>query len=185
MTPMRIRALLRSPDNERTVIVLEDVERRLQFTFSADLHEAHRLGKALGSTQCTCNPIYDFIESLMCAVRTTITRVVLDDAGGFGIRAVVWLNCAEARLPISCYPPDALGLALRAKVPIYATAEALAHAKPLTTIDDAAPAGSVEVSRWLQHVSPDDFCSRQDGRVKTVSMLDNPRRERTDDGGAA
>lgn len=156
MTPMRIRAVVPSPDNERAVVVLEAVERRLRFTFSADLHESHRLGRALGIAQCTCNPIYDFIESLTSAVRAAITRVVLDDAGGSGIRAVVWLEHGEARLTIPCYPPDALGLALRAKVPIYATAEALAHARPLTTVRDAR-LGPVEVSRWLQNVSPDDF----------------------------
>ncbi len=157
MTPMRIRALVPSPDEERAVVVLEDVEQRFQFAFSADLHEAHRLGRAVGSAQCTCNPIYDFIEALMSTLQAAMTRVVLDDAGALGIRAVVWLQCGEARLPIPCYPPDALGLALRAKVPIYATAEALAYARPLTSAGDVPRPGPAEVSRWLQRVSPDDF----------------------------
>src|SRR5712691_3541009 len=109
MTPMRIRALVPSPDEERVVIVLEDVEQRLQFAFSADLHEAHRLGRAMGSAQCTCNPIYDFIESLTSSLQAAMTRVVLDNAGGFGIRAAVWLQHGDARLAIPCYPPDALG----------------------------------------------------------------------------
>ena len=113
MTPMRVRALLSSSDNERAVVVLEDVARRLQFAFSADLHEARRLGRALDGAECTCNPIYDFIESSLSALQAAMTGVVLDDAGASGIRAVIWLERADMRLTIPCYPPDALGLALR------------------------------------------------------------------------
>lgn len=136
MTPMRVRALLSSSDNERAVIVLEDVTQRLQFAFSADLHETRRLGRALDGAECHCNPIYDFIESSMRALQAVVTRVVLDDAGVPDIHAVIWLQRANVSLAIPCYPPDALGLALRAKVPIFATPAALAHATPLTTTGD-------------------------------------------------
>jgi len=162
MTPMRVRALLSSSDNERAVVVLEAVAQRLQFAFSADRHETRRLGRALDGAECTCNPIYDFIESSLSALQAAMTRVVLDDAGASGIRAVIWLERADVCLTIPCYPPDALGLALRAKVPIYATAAALAHARPLTTTGDVLRPGPPEVRRWLEEVSPDDFRPRAD-----------------------
>ena len=145
------------------MVVLEDVAQRLQFAFSADLHEARRLGRALDGAECTCNPIYDFIESSLSALQAAMTRVVLDDAGASGIRARIWLERADVCLTIPCYPPDALGLALRAKVPIYATAAVLAHAMPLTTTDDVPRPGLPEVRRWLEGVSPDDFQLRADG----------------------
>ncbi len=129
MTPMRVRALLSSSDNERAVVVLEDVAQRLQFAFSADLHEARRLERALDGAECTCNPIYDFIESCLSALQAAMTRVVLDDAGTLGIHAVIWVQQADVSLAIPCYPPDALGLALRTNVPIDATPAALAHGK--------------------------------------------------------
>ena len=162
MTPVRVRALLSSSDKERAVVLLEDVARRLQFAFSADLHEARRLGRALDGAECTCNPIYDFIESSLSALQAAMTRVVLDDAGASGICAVIWLKRADVCLTIPCYPPDALGLALRANVPIYATAAALAHATPLTTTCDAPRPAPPEVRRWLEEVSPDDFRPRAD-----------------------
>src|SRR6516162_6842857 len=162
MTPMRVRALLASSDNERVVVVLEDVAQRLKFAFSADLHEARRLGRALDGAECTCNPIYDFIESSLSALQAAITRIVLDDTGASGIHAVIWVQRAEESLPIPCYPPDAHGLALRAQVPIYATAAALAHATPLNTIDDVPRPRPPEVRRWLEGVTPDDFRSRED-----------------------
>ena len=157
MTPMRIRALLTSPEKDRAVIVLEDAEERLRLAFSADLQETHRLGRALGSTQCGCHPIYDFVESLLGACQARITHVVLDDTCDLGIGAVVELEHANMRLTIPCYPPDALALALRAKVPIYATARALAHARPLAAAGDAPSPSPTDVSQWLEQVSPGDF----------------------------
>ena len=50
-----------------------------------------------------------------------------------------------------CYPPDAIALALRAGVPIYATQDALTHAEPSPT----PPPGAV--SEWLERVRPSDF----------------------------
>lgn len=50
-----------------------------------------------------------------------------------------------------CYPPDAIALALRAGIPIYATPDALGHAEPSPT----PPPGVV--SEWLERVRPADF----------------------------
>lgn len=157
MTPMRIRGLFSSPENDRAVIVLEDAELRRRLTFGADLHETHRLGRALGSGQCACNPIYDFVDSLLAAFQATITHVVLDDAGDLGIGAVVGLEHAGMPLTIRCYPPDALAVAVRAKVPIYATARALAQARSLATADEAPPPNPTDAKEWLERVNPRDF----------------------------
>lgn len=157
MTSMRIRALLSSPEKDRAVIVLEDAEQRRRLAFSADLHETHRLGRVLGGTPCACNPIYDFVESLLGAWQATITHVVLDDAGDLGIGAVVELKHADTSLTMSCYAPDALALALRAKVPIYATARALALMRPRTAAEEAPSPSSTDLKHWLDCVSPGDF----------------------------
>jgi bifunctional DNase/RNase len=117
MTPMRIRALLSSPDNDRAVIMLEDAEQRRRLAFSADLQATQRLGRALGNGKCVCHPIYDFVDPLLGVLQARITDVVLDDAGDLGIGAVIELEHAGMRLGIPCYPPDAIAVAVRAKVP--------------------------------------------------------------------
>ena len=43
----------------------------------ATRHEARRLGRALDGAECTCNPIYDFVESSMSALQAAMTRVVM------------------------------------------------------------------------------------------------------------
>jgi len=54
-------------------------------------------------------------------------------------------------VPVPCYPPDAIALALRAGIPIYATHDALAHAEP------SPPPPADAVSEWLERVRPADF----------------------------
>ena len=157
MTPIRVLDVGSTSDNRRSVIVLEDLDQRLRLVFSADAGEAHRLAKELGHGRCPCNPVYDFIQSLLDTCGATIGRVVLDDAPGKGLEALVDVNLDGIAAPITlpCFAPDALALALRARVPIYATARVLEHATPPTprrVIPTAA-----DVRRWVGRLRPDDF----------------------------
>lgn len=141
---------------QRAIVVLEDVEQRFRLTFSTDPHEAHRLAREMGRARCACNPVYDFIQSVLCTFQATISRVVLDDVEGKGIGALIYLRRADAELSLPCYPPDALALALRAKVPVYASAKVLAHAQALSA-SGTLPAGPADVSQWLEQLKPEDF----------------------------
>lgn len=156
MVLMRILDLACSADHQRAIVVLEDMEQRVRLTFSTDPQEAHRLAREMGRARCACNPVYDFIQSLLCTFQATISRVVLDDMGGKGISALIYLWRAEAELSLPCYPPDALALALRARVPVYATTKVLAHAQPLSA-PGTLPPGPPQVTQWLERVKPEDF----------------------------
>jgi len=157
MTPMRVRDLGAAHDGRRAVIVLEDFEQQFRLMFSTDVHEAHRLAKELGRGPCRCNPAYEFIETLLRLSRATITQVVLDDVPGKSLEGLVSLDRGPAGGPVTlpCFPPDALALALRAKAPIFATAQALAHAESLAR-RHALP-GERAVRRWLNMLAPHDF----------------------------
>ncbi len=153
---MRVVELACGADQQRAIVVLEDMEQRFRLTFSTGAHEAHRLAREMGRARCACNPVFDFIQSLLCTFEATISRVVLDDVGGKGIGALIYLRRAESELNLSCYPPDALALALRAKVPIYASAKVLAHGQ-LLSAPGTLPTGPAEVCQWLERVKPEDF----------------------------
>lgn len=157
MTLMHIRQITSCPDHNRTIIVLEDVSQRLTLTLGADPAEARRLVQEIAPSRCTCHPVYDFILALLEAFQATATRVVLDDFKGEGIAGFIHFRRAEAEVSVACYAPDALALALRADVPIYATAEALAHAERLSPPSPRVPDQRGEVTQWLERVRPDDF----------------------------
>jgi hypothetical protein len=102
------------------------------------------------TTSCTL----DFVGALLGSFEAGVTRVVLDDVQGEGIAGLVFVGWGE--LPVPCYPPDAIALALRTGVSIHATAAALAHAQPAPV-----PAPD-EVSAWLDGLRPTDFRAGDD-----------------------
>jgi bifunctional DNase/RNase len=153
MTLMRIQELASCPQHRRALVVLEDVGGRRRLTFYADPYETRRLAQAMTRGRQTCHPVYDFIRVLLGKLGASLTRVVLEDVSGHGIGALVHVKQGASEVPVTCYPPDALALALRERLPIYATAEALDHAEPL-------PPRAAEphaVSEWLNRVEPHDF----------------------------
>ena len=158
MTPMRIREIASCSQHRRTIIMLEDVHQCLRLTFYADPDEACRLTQELERGQHVCHPVYDFMRRLLDALQATATRVVLDVVQGEGLDGLVYVQQAESERGVPCYASDALALALRANLPIYATAEALAYAERLSPSPNAFDEGG-EVRQWLAQVRPEDFSS--------------------------
>jgi bifunctional DNase/RNase len=99
------------------------------------------------------------MQSLLEACQTTATRVVLDEVTGELIGSFLYCRRSAAEIVVPCYAPDALALALRARLPIYATAAALAHAEHLSP-SPSTPDARGEMTQWLAQVKPDDFSLR-------------------------
>jgi bifunctional DNase/RNase len=156
MTVMQIREVTSCAVHGRTIIVLEDVSERFRLTFYADLGEAQRLARVIERAPCVGQPVYDFIQSLLEALQTTVTRVVLDEVKGKLIGSFIYFRQAESDFVVPCYAPDALALALRANLPIHATSAALAHAERLSS-SLSTPDEHGEVTQWLEQVKPEDF----------------------------
>jgi bifunctional DNase/RNase len=151
MTVMQVRGIRLCPTHRTAVVRLDGLDQPVTMTFAADAHEAGRLARVVERGPRACHPALDFVGALLGSFEAGITRVVLDDVQGEGIAGLVYVGWGGAELPVPCYPPDAIALALRAGVPIYATAAALAHARPAPV-----PAAG-EVAAWLDGVRPQDF----------------------------
>ena len=158
MIMMQLREIDSCTVHGRAIIILEDVNERFRLTLYADLAEAQRLGQVMGKGPSARQPVYDFIQSLLEALQTTATRIVLDAVQGERMGSYIYFRRAETDVVVPCYAPDALALALRSNLPIYATAAALAHAKPLSS-SPSTPDAHGEVSQWLEQVKPEDFSS--------------------------
>ena len=158
MLRMQIREVTSCAVHERAIIMLEDVHAQWRLTFYADREEAQRLAHVIGRSPRAKQPVYDLIQSLLNACQTTATRVVLDAVQGALIGSVLYIQRAESEVAIPCYTTDALALALRAHLPIYVTAAALAHAERLAS-SPSPLADCSEVTQWLAQVKPDDFSS--------------------------
>lgn len=153
MTLLRIRELASCSEHRRTLIVLDDVAGSRRLTFYADPDDARRLAREMARGPAACHPIFDFIQTLLRTWHVAPVRVVLEAINGDGVGALVYLRQGEIELSISCYPPDALTIALRTDVPIYATPDVLIDAEPIPP----ASAESCATARWLKGVRPRDF----------------------------
>jgi bifunctional DNase/RNase len=155
VTLMQVRELRLCPTHRTAVVRLDDAQRALTMTFSAELREASRLARVLDRGPQVCHPVFDFVRSLLDSFEAGLLRIVLDDVQGEGIAGLVYVGWGGAELSVPCYPPDAIALALRAGVPIYATAAALSHAEPAPLPDT--------IDGWLERVRPDDFTAPDGG----------------------
>lgn len=150
MRLMRLRELTSCPHHSRVLITLDDTTGPRRLTFCADADDARRLAREMARGPRACHPIFDFIQTLLNSWHAVPVRVVLEDVDGDGIGALVYLRQGEIESSISCYPPDALTLALRAGVPIYATPDVLRYAC-------TGPMAHEDAARWLQRVRLQDF----------------------------
>lgn len=153
MVLMRLRELSSCTRHNRTLIVLEDMARSRRLTFYADPGETRRLAQAVERGPRACHPVYDLIRALLGVLGASPMRVVLEDVEGRGVGALMHVRRGGSETVVTCYPPDAVALALREHLPIYATPAALDHAEPLSP-PNAEPGA---VTRWVQHVRPQDF----------------------------
>jgi bifunctional DNase/RNase len=130
MSQMLICRLTHCPGHEKATVVLEDVDRRLEFAFVIPMHEAYRLARVLGLTRGTCVPVLELIDGLLAHHNARVLRVVLDE-DEVGVSATLYVSENDGEAAFPCHPADALALAERTCTPIYATDEVLHNARPL------------------------------------------------------
>lgn len=153
MIVMRLRNLAFCPRHTRALVVLEDTSCSRRLTFYADPGETRRLQQLLEGGRGACHPVYDFIRAVLAALGASAIRVVLEDVEGRGVGAQVHIRQGESETVVGCYPPDAVALAIREQLPIFATEAALDHAVPVSP----PAAGPGDIADWLDHVQPRDF----------------------------
>ena len=72
MTQMLICRLTHCPGHEEATVVLEDVDRRLEFAFLIPMNEAYRLARVLGLARCTDVPVLELIDGLLAHCNTRV-----------------------------------------------------------------------------------------------------------------
>lgn len=156
MILMRVKALSHNPEGQQATVVLETETGDLALGFLIPMNEANRLARLLGLTPCRCAPIYELVVELIDRLGASPSRAVLD-AETEGICARLVFEREDLKFALPCHPADAIALALRTHVPIYATTVALAHACPMARCAGYA-IDRTEIAQWLERVRPDDFC---------------------------
>ena len=156
MIRMRIREVSSCADHRQVVVVLEDGtgQQRLAIGLSAD--DSRRLVRELSPGRGGPDPMYGFVGALLRVSGMGPTRVVLEYEPDAGIRCAVILDRGEGEASVPCSASDALGLAQRLEIPLYASDEMFTA--PAETMSPPPEAHDRhDVARWLDRVRPADF----------------------------
>lgn len=158
-----IQGLHRCRKRCKTTLVL-DSSAGWKLWIALTREEAHRIASELQiesnhpACRCKTNSLYAFIEGLLSPSGIRITSVILDASGDDMVVATVTMRGGTLDRAAACHTADALALAIRLRVPVFAT-ETLARlveAKEAGRRQDPLPADA-EAALWLDRVKPTDF----------------------------
>jgi bifunctional DNase/RNase len=127
-------------------VVLEDPDGMVQLSIRMRPIMAHWLAHELRECQCPAVSMYRLIQELLVKLGGAVRLAIIDAAADntpMGLLIIGRRHGEEIRQP--CHPADAIALAARTQVPLYATARALRM-------------GSWKsLQPWLATVKPQDF----------------------------
>ncbi|MBI2882822.1 MAG: bifunctional nuclease family protein [Candidatus Methylomirabilis oxyfera] len=163
MKEMSIKGIHRCRKACKTALVL-DSSAGWKLWIALTREEAHRIASELRvegehpACRCRTNSLYALIEGLLSPVGITIASVILDASGGDMVVATVKMRAGALDTAAACHTADALALAIRLRVPVFATETLvkLVEAKGAKGRQDPVPAEG-ETASWLDRVTPIDF----------------------------
>jgi bifunctional DNase/RNase len=127
-------------------VVLEDPDGMVRLHIRLRPMMAHWLAHELKECQCPAISVYRLIQELLIKF-DGVLRLTVIDASEENIPLGVMIICRQNGEEIhqSCHPADAIAMAARTQVPLYATSRAL----KLGSWKNIQP--------WLDSVTPQDF----------------------------
>lgn len=163
MTELRIQKVAPWPQMGIPAVVLGDPDgnRILQIGIRPD--EAVRLNQELVGCSCTRGSVFGLVGEILSDLGGEVTAVLLDANGPDDLVARVALDRRSSRVFLDCRIADALALAVRLKVPVFAT-PALARVVDETGVEVAGRSlpDPCEATGWLERVRPGDFCRHEE-----------------------
>jgi bifunctional DNase/RNase len=144
------------PTNQPIVLLREkDGERYLPIWIGPS--EAASIAMALQAVATPRPMTHDLMKTILDDLTVTVTQIVVTELRESTFYAVMTLQRGSESLEISARPSDAMALAVRMAVPIFALEEVLEEAAILIPGEEDE---EVEKFReFLDNVSPDDFAS--------------------------
>ena len=145
------------PTNQPIVLLKEaDGHRYLPIWVGAV--EATAIAFALQGIQTPRPMTHDLLRDILDETDVTVERVLINELVDQTFFALIRLNSAGDAKEVSSRPSDAIALAVRVNVPIFADEDVLEQAG--IELRDEEESEVERFREFLDHVSPEDFESR-------------------------
>jgi bifunctional DNase/RNase len=160
----KVKTLIRDPNSQTPVVVLETVTDKKLLPIWIDLPEARAIAIELEHVTAPRPLTHDLIRNILQALGATLQRATITDLRNGIFFAELFLHSRGQDLQIDARPSDAIAIALRMKAPIYASAQVLAKSK-------SVPEPSVETKESQRRLG----IQTQDLSVEVAALLNIPQ----------
>ena len=115
---VEVQAVMFDPELQQPVVVLQGKRDKRNLTMVIGLAEASSIAVALRGVAPPRPLTHDLFLSLFGRMKVSLKRVVITDLRDDVYYALLYLDQGGTEITLDSRPSDAIGLALRAKVPI-------------------------------------------------------------------
>lgn len=144
------------PHNQPIVLLKEtDGERFLPIWIGAV--EATSIAFALQGVETARPMTHDLMKDLLDALEVDVERIVVTELRDGTFYAEIVLDGPDGEVRVSSRPSDAIALAVRADIPVYAAEDVLDEAGILIDDSDEAETEVEKFKEFLDTVTPEDF----------------------------
>ncbi|HEX9758058.1 MAG TPA: bifunctional nuclease family protein [Nitrospiria bacterium] len=144
-TQMKVRGLMFDPYNNAYIVILRDEENVEVLPIWVGKSEANAISLALEGVFSPRPMTHDLIKNILDSLNAKVISIVVTDLKESTYFAKIHLMFNDSEFSIDSRPSDAIALALRADVPIFATEEVIKKHS------------SEDLDRWLDNLRPEDF----------------------------
>ncbi len=144
------------------ILILKDIDRKLNLLISIGLYEAQSLATELGEVRMSRPMPHHLIANILTKIGGSVSAVEITDIKEKTYYASIYLNIAGRELTIDARPSDAIAISLRSKCPIYVAKSVLETSNILRQTQDNKDLipSNLSMPRWgeiLESMSPEDF----------------------------
>ncbi len=148
------------------IVVLNDNENRRALPIWIGTAEASAIIRQLEDIKSARPMTHDLLSNVIETTGYSITKIEINDISSDTYYASIYLTHAEGKEPkiIDSRPSDAIALALKAKVPIFASATVMSEGT-ISTDQERDEAEAQEFRNFLTNLKASDF--KFDGEIES------------------
>lgn len=157
MIEMSIEAVRVSMQNYVRVVILKEKYADRYLVIYIGPAEAEAIAIKLGETQTQRPMTHDLLRSVIETLGAQVSHIVVNDLANDTFFARIVLEVNGRTVEVDSRPSDAIALAVRAQVPIYADESVLERAGFLLEREEEGEAVGLEQAEPVSRVAPEEL----------------------------
>ncbi len=152
---MTIKGLMVDPITNMPIIILRDSDGQRVLPIWVGVFEANAIALQIENIEPTRPMTHDLLRNVISDLRGEVEKVVVCDLKGNTFYALIYVRIGDESVAVDARPSDAIALALRAGVPIFAEESVVEGAKTMDFTPDSGDADRLQ--KWLENLDPEDL----------------------------